>query len=90
MRHLYDYGRFLGVLVLEFGCLEEVVIVKTIAETLLQVSLGGENDNFLEWSVLCRLPEGLELLLSLSSSTFFIFIGFERLPFELHIEQYLC
>ena len=63
MRHRDDNRGDLGVLVLELGGLENVIVIKSIAEAFLEVSLGGEYHNLLERPVLLGFPESLKLLI---------------------------
>lgn len=62
MRHLDDDWRLLGLLMHECLRLEQVVVVETVAMTLEQLTISREDEHLLSWTILLRLPEGLELV----------------------------
>ena len=89
MRHCDDNRGDLGMLVLELGGLEDVIVIKSITETFLKISLSGEYHNLFERSVLLGLPESFKLLIVILSQHFTIFVSIPwlqlLLSFELHI-----
>ena len=89
MRHRDDDWRDLGVLVLELGGLENVIVIKSIAETFLKISLGCEYHYLLERPVLLGFPESLKLLIVILYYYLAVIVSFPSLqlllPFELHI-----
>lgn len=93
MRHRDDDWRDLGVLVLELSGLEHIVIIETIAEAFLEISLRSQYNNLFEGPVLLSFPESLKLLIILFSLDFSIIVSFAGLKlllsFELHIKKNL-